>query len=188
VSILGYSLAAHDNGGRFFPYDLSDCPDGVICKTCGTCLDYRYCPDEIPLDVSSRYHVGSTYDNRTMFSEAFIEHCRPLLRSGDYLRPIKAGQQRYYYLFPEQVTSFDSTRRETRFSEPCPQCGGHGSIVGAHPAFLCTNMPLELGFFRTDLGFGSKQEKFPLILVGEEGRSLIDRRKWRGLEWSEIRD
>lgn len=184
--ILGYALHGHDNGGRFFPYDLAECPGGIVCKACGTCLNFRYCPDEIELDASSRYDVGATYDNRLILSESFIEHCRSLLRPGDHLHPVKAGERRYYYLFPEQVMTFDSARRETRFTKPCRQCGGHGSIAGATPVFLHATAPLGANFFRTDLGFGSAQAKFPLILVGAEGRSLIDQKKWRGLEWSEI--
>jgi hypothetical protein len=63
--------------------------------------------------------------------------------------------------------------------KPCGICGGFESVVGATPVELITKEPLGHGFFRTDLAFGSNQEKFPLILVGEVGAQLIRQRRWR---------
>jgi hypothetical protein len=182
MPIFGYHVIGHDNGGRLFPYALEDCPDKVVCKSCGTCKDYRYCPDEIELHRSSRYDVGATYDGRHLFSEAFVAHCEPLLGDADFLHPISGGGRRYFYFVPGRIVQFDAERRETRFENPCGACGGFEYAVGATPVHLLKREPLGPGFSRTDIAFGSHQGKFPLILVGEEGARRISQRKWRGLE------
>jgi hypothetical protein len=179
MTVFGYHVIGHDNGGRFFPYSLEDCSSD--CKTCGTCKNYHYCPDEIELHRSSRYDVGATYDGRHLFSEAFIAHCKPLLGKADFLRQVNGGGRQYFYLVPDAIVRFDAERRETRFEGPCAACGGFEYVVRATPVHLLKREPLGPGFFRTDIAFGSHQGKFPFILVGEEGARLISQGKWRGL-------
>ena len=71
------------------------------------------------------------------------------------------------YLFKcTNIIEFDVERRETKFEEFNEECQMYNSVIGAHPICLKVNSPIENGFFRTDVKFGSGYEQSPIIIIG----------------------
>jgi hypothetical protein len=79
------------------------------------------------------------------------------------------------------VLAFDAERRGTRFLSPCPACGAFYDVVGATPAFLRgVREPIERGFFRSDLVFGSGPEQRPLLFVGIRTAEALNEKRFEG--------
>jgi len=184
--ILGYILRQrHSNDANFF--DGNE-PSGVLCQNCGSCLDYNYYPKFIDINPSKKYDAVYTYDLRELFSESFFVFCRDVLKIGHIFKPIQTRGETLYYMSPTHVLEFDYIRRKTKFEKTCEQCGGYRDIVGATPAFLKNHKPVEAGFFRTDLAFGSGKSKSPLILLSSEWKKLLVSQKFKGIDFGEILD
>jgi len=184
--ILGYVLSGKSsNEGVFF--DGNE-PLGVLCPVCGTCLNYDYAPSAIEIHPSKKYDVSYTHDLRCLFSTKFVEFSRDVLRCDEQFRLVRCDFMDLFYMFPSRVLKFDVDRRKTRFENPCGLCGGHESIVGAHPAFLRNHDPLGPGFYRTDIAFASGTSKFPILIVGVEWKRLLDAQRFRGIEFEKITD
>jgi len=182
--ILGYVLKAKDcNEGVFFSGEE---PADILCPQCGTCLNYRYCPQEIQIHPSKKYDVSGTHDSRKLFSQRFVTFCKDILGSDEDFRLVKSGSVNLYYMFPSRILEFDVERRNTKFEKPCKTCGGFESTVGARPAFLRTEQLIGRGFYRSDVAFASGKNKFPLFFIGAEWKELLASQKFRGIEFDEI--
>jgi len=179
---LGYVLRGNFNAAYFFGADKV----APLCKRCGRCLDYNYCPNNIEIHRSKRYGVSATYDGRLLYSREFVEFCRDVLKTKQEFHCIDGDGVELFYMFPESVVQFDAERSRTEFGPICSTCGKHEWVVGAIPAYLKMQLPLENKFYRTDLMFGSGVNTFPLILVGREWKELLSRKKFRGLDFREI--
>lgn len=182
--ILGYILSGkNSNDANFFNGDE---PAGVLCPSCGSCLDYSYSPKTINVKPSKKYDVSYTNDLRTLFSERFVRFCKDTLKSEEVFKPVHAGDMVLYYMVPDQILEFDFMRRKVRFDGLCSLCNGYETVAGAYPVFLKNQDPIYSGFFRTDLAFASGKSKFPLMIVGSEWRKLLVSQKFRGIEFEEI--
>lgn len=179
--ILGYVVRGHDNGARFFQEEKAE----ILCERCGSCRNYRYCPEVIDMDISKKYDVSVTYDGRMLFSDSFMRFCKDSLSSEEEFTAIKVNETYLYYMFPSVTLTFDTERRGSRLGRVCEECGEYESVVGALPAILKESQPMGPGFFRSDLAFGSGREKFPLIMVGSKWKELLAARRFRGLEFRE---
>ena len=184
--VLGYVLSGKNcNEGLFFNGNE---PKGVLCPSCGMCLDYQYTPSTIDVHPSKNYDVSYTHDLRDLFSSKFAAFCKDELRCDDEFKPIKSESKDLFYMFPERVLEFDAKRRKTRFEKPCEVCGGYEAIVGARPAFLRIDEPIGPGFHRSDIAFASGKSKFPLFFVGVAWKKLLAAQKFRGIKFDEITD
>lgn len=184
--ILGYTLSGQSsNDANFFNGDE---PSGVLCPCCGSCLDYNYSPVSIDVKPSKKYDVSYTNDLRVLFSERFVEFCKNVLKAEDYFKPIRAGEKVLYYMVPSRLLDFDYIRRKVRFEGKCPSCNSYETVAGAYPVFLKEQVPIEEGFFRTDIAFASGKSKFPLIIIGTKWKKLLVAQKFRGIDFEEIAD
>jgi hypothetical protein len=156
---IGKVLFAHDNGAAFF----EQAPRGVLCWKCKTCLDCDYHPRD--LEINTFYDFSSTLDNRLICSKRAHE----FLVSAFIVASFLVGKWRGHPLFhvvPETRVPFDAITRGTRFLDQCGVCGNYGSIVGCSPAHLVLpSLPKEC-CVRTDIMFGSNEEKCSLTIVG----------------------
>ena len=64
----------------------------------------------------------------------------------------------------------------------------YNEIGGAAPFLKNLNEPLKDGFFRSDILFGSGNERSPLIFVGEDTYKKIKRDKLKGFVFERIRE
>lgn len=155
-------------------------PHEATCPTCGSKTDPQY--------VNSRFRVRKrrrdmtvTYDGYTLVSVRFREFCESHGWHKDVEFQQLPGDKRFFVFKPTRVLKFDAERRQTLFEQPCPECSEHFSVCGATPIFLRDiEQPVEEGFFRTDLAFGSGHEKSPLIIVGIATAEKIKSERFRG--------
>ena len=83
---------------------------------------------------------------------------------------------------PKKVVAFDAAARKTRFGKRCDTCGEYEWIVGATPVKLLSSVVLgDAEIARTDLEFGSNDQKNPLILLGDVVGSALASRAFSGL-------
>ena len=79
--------------------------------------------------------------------------------------------------------AFDAERRGTRFVNRCSSCGQYESIVGATPVYLKPGSNIRQNeFVRTDLAFGSEDEKSPLLLCGSVAARALKESPLGGVE------
>ncbi len=129
-----------------------------------------------------KYEVSTTYDGIDVVSLRFqaVYTEAGLTRLCFSALP---DDPSFFSIIPERAVVFDAERRKTRFLKPCPKCGKYESVVGATPVCLKEGYMIgDLEFVRTDLEFGSNDEKSPLILCGEVAAKALSSAKLKGLE------
>jgi len=180
--IYGYAISGPDNGSTM--YDEHDF--GPLCENCGQYIgDQRTANLEIVISRQN-FDFSYTYDGWCIVSQNFRDFCLRNSYSGLRFGALPLSPGFYSFAIYREVT-FDSDRRKTRFLNKCPLCGNYDSIVGAFPVFLeDVDRALEDGFFRTDLVFGSGNQKAPVYLVGCTTKTKLDLEKFSGLEVSVI--
>lgn len=156
---IGNVLFCHDNGAHFF----HGAPTGVLCCNCRACLDFHYSPET--LKIETFYDFSQTQDNRLICSQ----RAKDFFLTYFDVRVSAVGAWRgnsLYHVSPKSIVPFNSLARGTRFVDHCDVCGSYKSIVGATPAYLAIERIGDRSFFRTDLVFGSYEEKASLNIVG----------------------
>lgn len=154
-------------------------------RRCGACGELLAKWDE-PLSrlvlKKRKYDISITYDGVTAVSERFkIIYERNNL-CGLAFRPLP-DDSAFYAIFPSRAVEFDSESRKTRFINRCQQCGHFDSVVGATPVYLKAGVRIgDREFVRTDLEFGSHDEKHPLLLCGESAGQALSSAALRGLD------
>jgi hypothetical protein len=159
---IGHYVGKADGDQDFY----ENAPASVFCPTCGSVVDKTYLPTFLKLSRKARSQdIFATYDGKTLVSERGAHFFRHAFGESCELRSINADVP-IYVLTAKQVVQFDSDRRETRFSNWCLKCRSYEGVHGATPCFLKVIEPLEHGLYRTDLEFGYKSSKHPLLIVG----------------------
>jgi ribosomal protein S27AE len=179
--ILGFVLTGHDNRAYFFGPQT---PKSVFCPKCGSVLDRHYMPREI--DVRTGMDLSSTYDNRDLFSERLRRLCIENNVPGIEFIPVMGRDRTYFFPIVSRAVEYDAARKGTRFERKCTECGQHHDVLSGTPAFLTCKKPLDRGFFRSDLEFGSGKAKSPLLIVDPETGSWLQSEKLSGAEFSPI--
>lgn len=183
---IGYSITASDNDS----YMCSSC-DKVhanmkglsICAKCGYRTDFEYINKDFK--VKKRiYDISYTYDGYCIVSIKFKEACLRAEFSGiDFID--LPNDKEFFYLKSNNVVKFDIEKRETRFENYCHACGNYGAIAGANPAFIKGKLSSDI--CRTDIMFGSGNEKHHLLLISSKAKDIVTREKIRGIYFEEIR-
>ena len=178
MKIVGYVLFGQDNGTRMFGSDSAV----ARCGTCGYILDVNASNPDYVLRRAD-LDISSTFENRVIVSRAFKKFCEQAKCEGVTFRGFSADRDHFHLTVAREV-SFDPIARKTRFEKKCPSCGNYEAVAGATPAFLKIKEPLPDGFFRTDVLFGSGDERQPLIIVGVETKAKLEKAGLRGLEFA----
>ena len=156
-----YRLSAQDNGLYFF-YDR---PDVKRCHVCRALLS-KWEEDLacIPIVKPPKYDASYSYDGVLVVNERFREVVEAKGITGLEFRPL---QGHVFAARSSMSVQFDAVRRGTRFIKRCDTCGQYESVVGATPIYLLSGEAIpERGFAKTDLEFGSSDEKSPMSCVG----------------------
>lgn len=166
MGVIGYILIGPDNDS----YMYRGWNGAERCPVCAAVLDHTTLnPDfELARDV---FDVSYTYDGACVVSEVVKrilgEYPGVDLRS----LPHDAG---FYLLNVTNVVDFDVERRTTRFEKFCPGCQRFRFVAGGAPAFLHAASLAE-GVYRTDVEFGTDDERHPLVVVTGGIRDQITR-------------
>jgi hypothetical protein len=189
-----YAFRAYPRDKAYLPVHQTLVPDmsGVShphvkrCETCGE-LTSKWDETLLGLVIKKRkWDISTTYDGVTIATHRFksIYHSHDL--SGLVFRQLPDDRD-FFAINALKVVEFDAERRMTRFINPCPQCGHYESVVGATPVFLKEGSDFEpKEFVRTDLEFGSIDEKHPLLICGEFAAKTLSDAKLKGLDLSPI--
>ncbi len=161
-------------------------PELRRCKACGEILDKWAEPLSNLVVKKRKYDIGSTYDGMTIVTTRFKDAYEAASLSGLEFRqlPNDAG---FFAIRPHKWVVFDAERRKTRFINACPECHRFESVVGATPVYLKAGV--EIGtheFVRTDLEFGSNDEKHSLILCGQSAAHALQAARLAGLDLIEF--
>lgn len=183
-------LTAHQRVHQEIVPDMSgqSRPGLQRCEACGELLD-KWHESLSGLVVKKRnLDIGCTYDGVAVVSERFKTAYESAGLSGLMFRQLPDDSE-FFAIEPERVVQFDAERRKTRFVNQCPQCGRYESVVGATPVYLKSGSAIaSFEFVRTDLEFGSDDEKSPLILCGQGAAEVLEAAKLKGLEIERIEE
>ncbi len=177
-------LTAHQRLHQHILPDMSGLPRSSVrrCKTCGALLAKQ---DEPLTDLKirkRRYDLSITYDGVLIGSESFKEVYDSSNLVGLRFTALPEDPTLFSVIATTEVR-FDSERRGTRFINKCPQCGHYESVVGAIPVYLVDDEGIsDRAFVRTDLEFGSNDEKHPLLICGLSAAKALQDRDLKGVE------
>jgi len=152
------------------------------CDSCGELVSKW---DEPLLGViikKRKFDISITYDGVLIASEMFKSVYAANNLSGLEFRRLPDDIP-FLAIHAKRAVEFEAERRKTRFIKPCQYCGRFESVVGATPVFLKAGS--EVGdheFVRTDLEFGSGDEKHPLMICGNAAAKAICDAKLKGLD------
>jgi hypothetical protein len=171
-----YKLSAEDNELDFF----RDRQDVKRCPACSDLLDkWKEDLSRVLIRRAPKYDVSSSISGVYVVTKRFRACVEDNALTGLEFAPLQAG---LFSIRPKVSVPFDAARRGTRFLKQCQECGHYESVVGARPVFLASNTVIPgRGFVRTDLEFGSFDEKHPLVLCGSEAAEVLRGANLKGL-------
>jgi hypothetical protein len=179
--VLGQAVFGEDNDS----YMYHDAPGVKRCPGCGYHLDPTFVDPGFRL-VRRGFDLSYTYDGCCIASERVKTFCERQGYPGMTFLPLPSTPG-FFRLIVDRVVEFDAVRRETRFGSNCPVCGRPESVAGLTPVFLREGTVLNEGFYRTDLEFGTGDERSPCLLVAPSTFMRVARERWRGAYFKEIR-
>ena len=158
------------------------------CEECGELISKSAEPLPNVVVKNRRHDLAMTYDGVLIGSDKFKSVYLANNLSGLEFRELPDDPQ-FFAVHATRAVEFDSERRKTRFIKPCQCCGRYESVVGATPVFLKSGTEVgEREFVRTDIEFGSGDEKHPLLICGNTAARVLCDAKLKGPDWIPIDD
>lgn len=155
--IAGYRLDVVDNDSYMLRAGLPY----PACINCGFVTDREWIDRDFQLNKQN-FDASYTYDGYLIVSDRFRS-----LAEGRGARFVRLpSQPDFYSCRVDALVRFDAVKRGTRFEDYCDVCHRYRSVAGATPVYLHDPLPLDAGFVRTDIEFGTGNERHPIILVG----------------------
>jgi hypothetical protein len=186
ANVVGwFTVSAPDNDS--YMCGSRDVLDPIIagipmCHACGFKTDSSFVNHEFRLKCVD-YDLSYTYDGYAIASAKFASIVASNgLTGASFVRlPASPG---FFLLIAESTVEFDIARRQTRFDAWCPVCERYASVAGATPAFL--RRPPVADIARTDVEFGSGNERQPLLIASTRAKEAIACGAVRGPEFSAV--
>lgn len=163
-------------------YRFADSSAVSHCHVCGYVFDRRFVDPSFRLKRRN-YDCSVTYDGAFIASQRFRDLSVRIGNPNLEFQNLPNDQGFWLMTVVGASIPFDSIRRQTRFENKCASCETWESVIGAVPAYLQIAGPLPPGIHRTDLEFGSGNEKSPLLLFAAETVVLLKRENIRGLHF-----
>jgi len=177
---MAFTISAPDCGSYFFEH----ASEKYFCKQCDSYLDDFYLPSSMNMKSNFR-NFGYTYDGRLIVSNRGKSSLNKYTSTRISFSMLNQSGD-FHALLAHDELRFDTEARGTRFLNMCDECGRYDSVVGATPAVIPSTLEIDhLGFFRTDVEFGSGREKTPLFIVGGELKELLEA-EYEELEFSNV--
>jgi len=179
--ILGYCLFGPDDDN----YLIDENSTLDLCQNCGFLKDFHYHNPSYKVK-RKMYDFFHPYDLGHLVSQRFREFCVRENYNAIQFKELERSFG-YYQFFSESVVSFDAHRTGTEFDKLCTVCGNYEETTGIKPPYLShIEHPLDDGFYRTDIVFGSKNSKDSIIIVGPETHRKLKREKMKGITYIPI--
>jgi hypothetical protein len=174
-------MYGHDNDLRFF----GERDDVKRCASCGA-LMAKWDEDlsHVPIPRRLRYDVSCSYDGVVVVSRSFREvYEKAGLIGLEFIQ--LAGDA--LAVRAKRTVAFDAAKRGVSFIKKCDVCGQYESVKGAAPAFLRAGEVIsERAFARTDLEFGSGDEKAPVLICGVYAADALEKAKLKGMDLEKV--
>ena len=162
----------------------ADVPEEVFCSCCGWKKRWDYTRASFTLG-KKKQDVSSTYDHATIVSSRFRDIALTLQEDPEIFAPLLA-ESGFFHLVPSRIVVFDLNRRETRQSGFCQECGLFSQTACATPVMLVDEFPAGGHIFRTDVLFGSYNERGPLIIVSAVFSAALKKARLTGFHTDPI--
>jgi hypothetical protein len=178
-----YVVFGHHNDLYFFD-DRSDVRRCPVCKQ----LLAKWEEDlaVVPIKKFRKLDVGGSYDGIMVFSRRAKAIYEQAGMTG--LRFIPLAHPDLFAIQANDIVDYDAKRRGTRFEEKCDVCGRYDAVAGATPVYLMPGSTVApLGFARTDVEFGSHDEKQSLFICGDEAAKILKAAKLKGLDLEKVK-
>lgn len=181
--IIGHCLYGQDNDS----YMIEDETALEICPKCKYLKDFNYHNPFYKIKNKS-YDFSHPYDIGSIVSLKFKEFCLRENYEGIIFKEFEKSFG-FYQFIPKNILEFDDSRTGTHFKNYCEVCKNYEEVIGANPAYIKNIFKeLEDGFYRTDLLFGSKSNKNPLIIVAPKTHAKLKKERMKGLVFKPITD
>lgn len=178
-TVLAYAFYGHDNESyAFVDARKCDCGKIILNKDLQT-------PHQSFLKIRTM-DVSSTYDGAVIVSEKFKKVYSENHWTGLEFRALP-GEHGFYLIVGIEIFRFDRVRRKTIFSDQCEICGEYRQVAGSFPVFFMD--PNEIphkGFARSDIEFGSNQEKHSLLICSASVGKMLENQNLEGLDLIKI--
>lgn len=180
--IIGYFIRGDDNDSFMLPGEQEDPP---LCPACGFIVNSEFHNPFFRLkkktfDFSHPYDIGNIVSLR--FKEFCLRENYPMIAFKEFER-----QPGFFQLIVDNVLKFDISRANTEFGKKCGVCGRYDFTVGFEPTHLQgVEHPLEDGFYKTDILFGSGNGKNALTIIGIQTYEKLKREKMKGISFNPL--
>jgi hypothetical protein len=178
-----YVVFPHDNDLYFFEgrTDVCRCP---ACKQLLTKWEEDL--TVVPIKKFRKLDVGGSYDGIMVFSRRAKAIYEQAGMTG--LRFMPLAHPDLFAIQANDIVQYDAHRRGTQFERKCAVCGRYDAVAGATPVYLTPDSTVApLGFARTDVEFGSRDEKSPLFICGAEAAKILKEAKLKGLYLEKVK-
>jgi hypothetical protein len=175
----GYKIAGHDNDSYAF-YKRTDVKR---CPVCNALID-KWSENLSGLIIKNlrRSDISATYDGVLVVSARFKDVCEQSDINGTVFLQLP-DDPTFFRLDSENIVAFNSIHAKTRFIKQCNLCKIYESVVGTNPFKLMQGQTIkEKGFSKTDLEFGSLDEKHPIIICDNKAGEILKKARLKGLE------
>jgi hypothetical protein len=181
------SLGGYDNDSYMVAWcegrldDVDDVPDNVFCPACGWKTKWQFTRLSFKIRRKAKKRdISVTYDLATIVSQRFRDIAIALGETASIFVPLPA-EPGFFHLVPRRIVAFDVKKRQTEQEDLCPHCGLYAQTAGAVPAYLAEPFPKRGHIFRTDILFGSYNERTPLPLISGKLHAALREAKLSGL-------
>ena len=128
-----------------------------------------------------KYDISITYDGVVVVSRRFVSEWKEHGLRG-LVFPSLPDDPAFAAVRAERSVAFDTERMKPRCINKCKACGQYQYLVGATPVFLKPGEKIRANeCVRSDLEFGSDDQKHPLLLCGEEVATVLTEAKLKGV-------
>lgn len=180
--VTSYCLYGQDNDSWML--DDGKPSDGLRCPKCGLLTDFNYSNPFYKLKKST-YDYSHPYDIGIIVSTKFKEFCVRENYSNIEFKELERSPG-FFQFYAKRILKVDAQRSGTTFSKYCDVCKNYEEVIGSNPLYLQTNSKVDEGFYRTDLIFGSRNGKNPIIIIDPSLQQKLKREKLKGLVFRHI--
>lgn len=177
--LIAYYLSGHDNLSHMW-----DINPFIKCQECGLRIEIekKINPN---FKLKKRLDFSYTYDDYLIVSEKVRQILLTTKIEGLLFE--KLPKSNGFYAFSTQhILEFDMERRKTKKLNPCSNCGQYYEIIGSSPVCLKASKPIEYGIYRTDVSFGTGNNKSPNIIIGKKTYHSLNQHFITGLHAEKV--
>ena len=182
---IAYEISGYDNYSymtgscdKLFP-EIKHVPK---CNKCGFRTDFRFSNLKFKLKRKT-LDFSSTYDGVTIVSLKFKEFCHRYGYKNLKFIELPKSPMFYQFYVEGNICNYNANLKKNL----CTACNQFESIIGPSFNLEEVNEPLNDGFYHSDLWFGSRNEKSPIIIISPKTKMLMAKEGFKNICFNEIK-